>query len=91
VKIQKHRIKATQLFLVATYFSGSSSVRFTEATFFSMAMSLRVEDRLQGAQNYPTWKERMTLVLEVNDVLNHTPVTDSCSNRSSRVGRLEEG
>jgi hypothetical protein len=36
-----------------------------------MAMSLRVEDRLQGAQNYPTWKERMTMILEVNDVLEH--------------------
>jgi hypothetical protein len=39
-----------------------------------MTMSLRVEDRLHGAQNYPTWKERMTLVLESNDVLNHAPV-----------------
>jgi hypothetical protein len=36
-----------------------------------MAMSLRVEDRLQGAQNYPTWKERMTMILEVNDVSEH--------------------
>jgi hypothetical protein len=39
-----------------------------------MAMSLRVEDHLKGAQNYLTWKERMTLVMEVNDVLNHTSV-----------------
>jgi hypothetical protein len=37
-----------------------------------MAMSLRVEDRLQGAQNYPTWKERMIMVLDVNDVLEQT-------------------
>jgi hypothetical protein len=36
-----------------------------------MAMSLRVEDRLQGAQNYPTLKERMTMILEVNDVSVH--------------------
>jgi hypothetical protein len=36
-----------------------------------MAMSLGVEDKLQGAQNYPTWKERMTMILEVNDVLEH--------------------
>jgi len=36
-----------------------------------MAMSLRVEDRLQGAQNYPTWKERMTMILKFNDVLDH--------------------
>jgi hypothetical protein len=40
-----------------------------------MAMSMRVEDRLQGAQNYPTWKEKMTMVLEVNEVLEHTPKT----------------
>jgi hypothetical protein len=37
-----------------------------------MAMSLRVEDRLQGAQNFPTQKERMIMVLDVNDVLEHT-------------------
>jgi hypothetical protein len=36
-----------------------------------MAMILRVEDRLQGAQNYPTSKERMTMILEVNDVSEH--------------------
>jgi hypothetical protein len=36
-----------------------------------MTMSLMVEDRLQGAQNYPTWKERMTTILEVNDVSEH--------------------
>jgi hypothetical protein len=36
-----------------------------------MAMSLRVEDRLQGAHNYPTWKERMAMILEVNDVSEH--------------------
>jgi hypothetical protein len=37
-----------------------------------MAMSLRVEDRLHGAQNFPTWKERMTMALDVNDALEHT-------------------
>ena len=36
-----------------------------------MAMSLRVEDRLQGAQNYTTWKESMTMILEVNDMSKH--------------------
>jgi hypothetical protein len=40
-----------------------------------MVLSLRVDDRLQGAQNYPTWKERMTMVLDVNDVLEHPPNT----------------
>jgi hypothetical protein len=42
-----------------------------------MAMSLRVEDRLQGAQNYPTWKERMAMILELNDVSEH--VTDKAA------------
>jgi hypothetical protein len=36
-----------------------------------MAMTLRMEDRLQRAQNFVTWKERITIVLDVNDVLDH--------------------
>jgi hypothetical protein len=36
-----------------------------------MALTLRVEDRLQGAQNFPTWKERVTRISDVNDVLEH--------------------
>jgi hypothetical protein len=36
-----------------------------------MAMTLRMEDRLQGAQNFATWKERVTMILDVNDVLEH--------------------
>jgi hypothetical protein len=39
-----------------------------------MAMTLRVEDRLQGAQNFPTWKERVTRILDVNDVLEHIEI-----------------
>ena len=30
-----------------------------------------MEDRLQGAQNFATWKERVTMILDVNDVLDH--------------------
>ena len=29
-----------------------------------MAMQLRVDDRLQGAQNFPTWKERIIRILD---------------------------
>jgi hypothetical protein len=36
-----------------------------------MAMTLRMEDRLQGAQNFVTWKERVTMILDVNVVLDH--------------------
>ena len=32
-----------------------------------MAMPLRVEDRIQGAQKFPTWKERITRILDVSD------------------------
>ena len=32
---------------------------------------MRVEDRLQGAQNFPTWKERITRILDVSDVEEH--------------------
>ena len=40
-----------------------------------MAMQLRVEDRLQGAQNFPTWKERITRVLDVSDAEEHIDPT----------------
>ena len=40
-----------------------------------MAMQLRVEDRLQGAQNFPTWKERITRILDVSDAEEHIDST----------------
>ena len=40
-----------------------------------MAMQLRVEDRLQGAQKFPTWKERITSILDVSDVEKHIEST----------------
>ena len=36
-----------------------------------MVVQLRVEDRLQGAQNFPTWKERITRILDVSDAEEH--------------------
>ena len=42
-----------------------------------MYVKLRVEDRLQGAQNFPSWKERITKILDVNyakDHIDHTKV-----------------
>ena len=35
-----------------------------------MAVQLRVEG-LQGAQNFPTWKERITRILDVSDAEEH--------------------
>ena len=40
-----------------------------------MAVQLRVEDRLQGAHNFPTWKERITRILDVSDVEEHNDST----------------
>ena len=40
-----------------------------------MVVQLRVEDKLQGAQNFPTWKERITRVLDVNDAAEHIDST----------------
>ena len=40
-----------------------------------MVVQLRVEDRHQGAQNYPTWKEMITRILDVNDVEEHIDST----------------
>ena len=34
-----------------------------------MVVQLRVEDRIQGAQNFPTWKERIMRILDVSDVV----------------------
>ena len=36
-----------------------------------MVVQFRVEDRLQGPQNFPTWKERITRILDVSDVEEH--------------------
>ena len=40
-----------------------------------MVVQLRVEDRLQGAQNFPTWKERITRILDVSDAEEHIDST----------------
>ena len=36
-----------------------------------MVVQLRVEDRLQGAQKFPTWKERIARILDVSDAKEH--------------------
>ena len=36
-----------------------------------MAVQLTVGDRLRRAQNFPTWKERITRILDVSDVEEH--------------------
>ena len=40
-----------------------------------MVVQLRVEDRLQGDQNFPTWKERITRILDVSDAEEHIDST----------------
>ena len=40
-----------------------------------MVVQLRVEDRLQGDQNFPTWKERITRILDISDAKEHTDST----------------
>ena len=40
-----------------------------------MAVQLRVEDRFQGAQNFPTWKEMITRILDVSDAKEHIDFT----------------
>ena len=40
-----------------------------------MVVQLRVEDRLQGEQNFPTWKERITRILDVSDAKEHIDST----------------
>ena len=40
-----------------------------------MVVQLRVEDRLQGAKNFPTWKERISRILDVSDAEEHIDST----------------
>ena len=36
-----------------------------------MVVQLRVEDRLHCSHKFPTWKERITRILDVSDALEH--------------------
>jgi signal recognition particle GTPase len=36
-----------------------------------MSTSMRVEDRLDGADNFRSWKHRIQLILEENELLDH--------------------
>ena len=40
-----------------------------------MVVQFRVEDRLEGAQNFPTWKERITRIVDVSDAEEHIDST----------------
>ena len=40
-----------------------------------MVVQLRVKDRFQGAQNFPTWKEMITRILDVSDAEEHIDST----------------
>jgi hypothetical protein len=36
-----------------------------------MATSMRVEDRLEGSGNFKSWKHRLQMILDENDLLEH--------------------
>ena len=40
-----------------------------------MVVQLRVENRFQGAHNFPTWKERITRILDASDAKEHIDPT----------------
>ena len=40
-----------------------------------MSIGLRFEDRLDGASNFNRWKERMALILGVNDLCEFSSTT----------------
>jgi hypothetical protein len=39
-----------------------------------MATSMRVEDRMEGSGNFRSWKHRLHMILDVNDLLEHVTV-----------------
>ena len=57
-----------------------------------MDVQLRVEDRLQGAHIFPTWKERITRILDVSDAKEHIDSMKVAprSHRSGRFSSLEK-
>ena len=40
-----------------------------------MVVQFRVDERLRGAQNFSTWKERITRIMDVNDAEEHIDST----------------
>ena len=50
-----------------------------------MVVQLRVEDRLQGAQTFPTWKERITRILDVSDAEEHIDSTKVASTNPTNL------
>jgi hypothetical protein len=39
-----------------------------------MATCMRVEDRLEGSGNFRSWKHRLQMILDENDLLEHVTV-----------------
>jgi hypothetical protein len=39
-----------------------------------MATSMRVEDRLEGSRKFRSWKHRLQIILNKNDLLEHVTV-----------------
>jgi hypothetical protein len=39
-----------------------------------MATGMRVEDRLEGSRNFRSWKHRLQMILDKNDLLEHVTV-----------------
>jgi hypothetical protein len=39
-----------------------------------MATSMRVEDSLEGSRNFRSWKHRLQMILDENDLLEHVTV-----------------
>ena len=54
-----------------------------------MVVQLRVEDRLKGVQNFPTWKEMIMRILDVSDAEEHIDST-KVAPTAGEVGKVEE-
>ena len=55
-----------------------------------MVVHLRVENRLQGAQNFPTWKERITRIMDVSDAEEDIDFTKVAPTDPIDLDSLEE-
>ncbi len=50
-----------------------------------MAIGMRLEDSLDGASNFRSWRSRITLIMEENDLIRH--VKEVVSELDDEVGK----
>ena len=67
----------------------SARVSRSNLSFDKMTTNLRVEDRLVGADNFRSWKHRILLILEENDLLDYVKEV-TLNRKKRRLNKVQE-